>query len=59
MVAQGLGAAVLPRLAALPIPEEVYVRSLPVRLNRSIGAATLASTPPAPAAKMFLDMLRS
>ncbi len=59
MVAQGLGAAVLPRLAALPIPEEVYVRSLPVRLNRSIGVATLASTPPAPAAKMFLDMLRS
>lgn len=58
MVAQGLGAAVLPRLAALPIPEAVYVRSLPVRLNRSIGVATLASTPPAPAAKMFLDMLR-
>lgn len=57
MVAQGLGAAVLPRLAALPIPEGVYVRSLPIRLNRIIGAATLASTPPAPAAKMFLDVL--
>ena len=57
MVAQGLGAAVLPRLAALPIPEGVYVRSLPIRLSRSIGAATLASTPPAPAAKMFLDLL--
>ncbi len=57
MVAQGLGAAVLPRLAALPIPEDVYVRSLPIRLNRSIGAATLANTPPAPAAKMFLDLL--
>jgi len=59
MVAQGLGAAVLPRLAALPIPEDVYVRSLPARLNRSIGAATLASTPIAPATKMFLDLLRS
>lgn len=59
MVAQGLGAAVLPRLAALPIPEDVYVRSLPVRLNRSIGVATLANTPPAPAVQMFLDMLRS
>lgn len=58
MVAQGLGAAVLPRLAALPIPEEVYVRSLPIRLIRSIGAATLANKPPAPAAKMFLDLLQ-
>jgi len=58
MVAQGLGAAVLPRLAALPIPEDVYVRSLPIRLDRSIGAATLAKTPPAPAVKMFLDILR-
>ena len=58
MVAQGLGAAILPRLAAIPIPEEVYVRSLPVRLDRIIGAATLASTPPSPAAKAFLDVLR-
>ncbi len=57
MVAQGLGAAILPRLAALPIPDGVYVRSLPVRLNRVIGAAILASTPPAPAVKMFLDVL--
>lgn len=58
MVAQGLGAAVLPRLAALPIPEDVYVRSLPSRLSRSIGAATLAKSPCAPATKMFLDMLK-
>lgn len=57
MVAQGLGAAVLPRLAALPIPDGVYVRSLPIRLNRVIGAATLANTPQAPAVKMFLDVL--
>lgn len=57
MVAQGLGAAILPRLAALPIPEGVYVRSLPIRLNRVIGAAILANTPPAPAVKMFLDVL--
>ncbi|MGB3787218.1 MAG: LysR family transcriptional regulator [Phormidesmis sp.] len=57
MVAQGLGAAILPRLAAMPIPDDVYVRSLPIRLERVIGAATLASTPPAPAVKMFLDLL--
>lgn len=59
MVAQGLGAAILPRLAAMPIPDDVYVRSLPIRLDRIIGAATLASTPPAPAVKMFLDLLDS
>ena len=58
MVAQGLGAAILPRLAALPIPEGVYVRSLPIRLNRVIGAAILSNTPPAPAVKMFLDVLK-
>ncbi len=57
MVAQGLGAAILPRLAALPIPDEVYVRSLPIRLNRIIGAAVLANTPPSPAVQMFLDVL--
>ena len=58
MVAQGLGAAILPRLAAQPIPDGVYVRSLPVRLNRIIGAATLANTPPAPAAQAFLELLK-
>ena len=57
MVAQGLGAAVLPKLAAIPIPDDVYVRSLPIRLDRIIGAATLASTPPSPAAKAFLEIL--
>ncbi len=59
MVAQGLGAAVLPRLAALPIPEEVQVRSLPVPLERVIGVATLAQTPPVPAAEEFLRLLRA
>ena len=58
MVAQGLGAAVLPRLAAMPIPPGVYVRSLPNRLNRVIGAATLAKTPLAPATKVFLELLK-
>ncbi len=57
MVAQGLGAAVLPRLAALPIPDGVHVRSLPIRLSRSIGVAVLANQSPAPAAQMFLDLL--
>lgn len=58
MVAQGLGAAILPRLAALPIPKEVQVRSLPQPLERVIGVATLAQTPHSPAVDVFISMLR-
>ncbi|MDB9527989.1 LysR family transcriptional regulator [Oscillatoria sp. CS-180] len=57
MVAEGLGAAVLPRLAALPIPKSVQVRSLPEPLERVIGAATLAQTPRTPAVDVFIAML--
>lgn len=58
MVAQGLGAAILPRLAALPIPAGVQVRSLPVPLERIIGAAMLANVLHSPAVFTFLDSLR-
>ena len=58
MVAQGLGAAILPRLAALPIPNGVQVRSLPEPLERVIGVATLAQTPHSPAVDAFISMLR-
>lgn len=58
MVAQGLGAAILPHLAALPIPEGVQVRSLPEPLERVIGVATLAQVPPTPAVEEFLAILR-
>lgn len=58
MVAQGLGAAILPRLAAIPIPEGVQVRSLPVPLERIIGAATVANILQPPAVFAFLDLLR-
>jgi DNA-binding transcriptional LysR family regulator len=58
MVAQGLGAAILPRLAALPIPAGVQVRSLPVPLERSIGAAVMANGLHPPAVFAFLDLLR-
>ncbi len=58
MVSQGLGAAILPRLAAMPIPAGVQVRSLPVPLVRIIGAAVLAETLHMPAVFAFLDMLR-
>lgn len=58
MVAQGLGAAVLPRLAAMPIPPEVQVRSMPVPLERSIGAAVMATVMHPPTVFTFLDLLR-
>ncbi len=58
MVAQGLGAAILPRLAALPIPNGVSVRSLPVRLERIIGAAMWAEGKQSPAVFHFLSALQ-
>lgn len=57
MVAQGLGAAILPRLAAMPIPETVESQPLPVPLERIIGVAILANVPPSPTATRFLDVL--
>lgn len=42
MVKQGLGATVMARLAAEPIPEGIQVRSLPVPLERVIGVVILA-----------------
>ncbi|MCW6038427.1 LysR family transcriptional regulator [Spirulina subsalsa FACHB-351] len=58
MVAQGLGAAILPRLAAKPIPKGIQVRSLPSPLKRIIGAAVLANGLQSPAVFAFLDALR-
>ncbi|MFS8884503.1 LysR substrate-binding domain-containing protein, partial [Synechococcus sp. R55.3] len=58
MVAQGLGAAILPRLAAIPIPEGIQIRRLPIPLERVIGAAVLASALHPPAVFAFLEALR-
>ncbi len=58
LVSQGLGAAVLPRLAAMPIPPGVQVRSLPVPLERIIGAAVPANLLHPPTVFTFLDLLR-
>ncbi len=59
MVVQGLGAAILPRLAAEPIPEEIQVCSLPVPLERVIGVAVLANILQTPAVFAFLDTLKN
>ena len=58
MVAQGLGAAILPRLAALPIPTGVKAFDLPAPLQRSIGIAVLANADLSPAVFQFIDAMR-
>ena len=58
MVNQGLRAAILPRLAAVPIPEAVQVYSLPVPLDRVIGVVVLYNALHVPAVFTFLEMLR-
>ena len=57
MVEKGLGAAVLARLEAEPIPSGVRVRSLPVPLERVVGVAMLANAVLPRAVFIFLDVL--
>jgi DNA-binding transcriptional LysR family regulator len=59
MVMQGLGAAILPRLAAEPVPLGVHVCRLPVPLERIIGTAILTNALHTPAVYAFLDTLRN
>lgn len=58
MVMQGLGAGILPRLAAEPIPPNIQVQSLPIPYERVIGVAMLAAALHIPAVFAFLDLLR-
>ncbi|HEY9620304.1 MAG TPA: LysR family transcriptional regulator [Crinalium sp.] len=57
MVAQGLGAAVFPRLAAEPIPPGVQVCRLSEPFTRRIGVAIVANALHPPAVFAFLDTL--
>lgn len=59
LVAQGLGATILPRLAAEPIPEQVQVFALPAPLVRTIGVAVLDNGLHTPATYAFLDVLKA
>ncbi len=59
MVMQGLGAAILPRLAAEPIPAKVKVCSLPKDFERVIGVAVLRDALLIPAVFAFLDLVTS
>ncbi len=58
MVARGLGAAILPRLAAQPLPDGVQVCQLPVPFARIIGVSVLADALHPPAVYAFLDKIK-
>jgi DNA-binding transcriptional LysR family regulator len=58
MVQQGLGIAILPRLAAEPVPPEVRICALPLPISRPIGATILKEALHTPALYAFLDALR-
>jgi len=58
LVAQGLGGTILPRLAALPIPEAIQVYPLPIPLERPIGVAILTNALQPPAVYALLDALK-
>ena len=58
LVAQGLGATILPRLAAEPIPTQIRIFSLPNPLLRVIGVAVLANALHTPATYAFLELLK-
>lgn len=57
LVVQGLGATILARLSALPIPHEVQIRRLPTPLDRIIGVAARANALRTPAMFAFLESL--
>jgi len=58
LVKQGLGAAILPRLAAEPIPETIHACNLPIPLERVIYAAMRKDALHTPATYAFLETLR-
>ncbi|NEQ99873.1 MAG: LysR family transcriptional regulator [Cyanothece sp. SIO2G6] len=58
MVMQGLGAAILPRLAAQPLPHDIQVFSLPVSLKRIIGVAISATIFHTPSVYAFVETLK-
>ncbi len=58
MVAQGLGATIIPRLAAEPIPANVKVYSLPVPLFRTIRMAVAKDALLTPPVYAFLDLAK-
>ncbi len=59
MVRRGLGATIIAKLAAEPIPDDVMVCELPAPLQRVIGVITLADALQTPPVFAFLDTLKA
>lgn len=59
MVSQGLGTAIMARLAAEPLPPDIQVCPLPDHLERVIGAIILADALHPPPVFAFLDTLKT
>lgn len=59
MVRQGLGATVIARLAAEPIPDGLPVFNLPAPLERIVGVAVLANALHPPSVFAFLNTLKA
>ena len=58
MVRQGLGATIMARLAAEPIPKDLPIFQLPVTLERVVGVAVLADALHPPSVYAFLNTLK-
>ena len=59
MAIEGLGAAIMPLLAANPVPDELKIYSLPTPLKRIIKAAIIKDALHTPAVFAFLDTLKN
>ncbi|MEO1672430.1 MAG: LysR family transcriptional regulator [Cyanobacteria bacterium J06631_2] len=59
MAIQGLGAAIMPRLATQPIPRELAIYALPTPLERAIQAAVVKDALHTPAVFAFMDTLKN
>lgn len=59
MVSQGLGATIIAKLAAEPLPAEIQIRALPVPFQRVIRVTTLAEALHPPSVYAFLETLKT
>ena len=59
MVRRGLGATIMAKLAAEPIPDDITVAQLPEPFERVIGVITLAEALQPPSVFAFLDTIKA
>ncbi len=59
MVRRGLGATIMAKLAAEPIPDDITLAQLPEPFERVIGVVTLVDALQPPSVFAFLDMIKA